>query len=75
MGRLITASAVSGLKERLQAILSESTRATVLLEEEINPDILGGFVFEIDGSRLDASVEGQFARIRRQLVQNNNRIV
>ena len=75
VGRLITASEVSGLKERLQTILSESTRATVLLEEEINPDILGGFVFEIEGRRLDASVEAQFARIRRQLVQNNNRIV
>jgi F-type H+-transporting ATPase subunit delta len=66
---------VFGLKERLQSILSESTGATVLLEEEINPDILGGFVFELDGNRMDASVEGQLAKIRRQLVHNNNRIV
>lgn len=75
VGRLVTASEVSGLKERLQSILSESSGATVILEEEHNPDILGGFVFELDGSRLDASVEGQLAKIRRQLVQNNNRIV
>ena len=75
VGKLVTASEVFGLKERLQSILSESTGATVLLEEEINPDILGGFVFELDGNRMDASVEGQLARIRRQLVQNNNRIV
>lgn len=75
VGRLVTASEVSGLKEHLQTILSESSGATVILEEELNPDILGGFVFELDGSRLDASVEGQLAKIRRQLVQNNNRIV
>lgn len=75
VGRLITASEVSGLKERLQSILSERLGATVLLEEESDPKIIGGFVFELDGSRMDASVEGQLAKIRRQLVQNNNRIV
>ena len=75
VGRLVTASAVSGLRENLQSILSESLQATVFLEEEINPKILGGFVFELDGSRLDASVEGHLDRIRRRLVQNNNRII
>ena len=74
-GKLIAASEVSGLKDRLQEILSENSGATVLLEEELNPEILGGFVLELDGSRLDASVAGQLDKIRRELVQNNNRIV
>ena len=75
VGRLVTACPVLDLKERLQTVLSERYGATVLLEEELNPDIIGGFVFELDGYRMDASVEGQLAKIRRQLVQNNNRIV
>lgn len=75
VGKLIAASEVSGLKDRLQEILSENSGATVLLEEELNPEILGGFVLELDGSRLDASVAGQLDKIRRELVQNNNRIV
>ena len=75
VGRLVTALPVPKLRERLEAILSESTGTSVILEEELNPEILGGFIFELDGCRMDASVEGQLTRIRRQLVQNNNRIV
>lgn len=75
VGRLVTALPVPELRERLEAILSESTGTSVILEEELNPEILGGFIFELDGCRMDASMEGQLARIRRQLVQNTNRIV
>ena len=46
-----------------------------MIVEKIDPEILGGFVFEMDGYRLDASVESQFRRIRRQLIEKNNRIV
>ena len=45
------------------------------LEEKVDPDIIGGFIFELDGYRLDASVENHLSRIRRQLVEKNNRIV
>lgn len=75
VGHLVTASPISGLRERLQETLGESTHAKVVLEEDTDPDLLGGFVFELDGYRLDASVEGQLARIRRQIVEKNNRIV
>lgn len=75
VGRLVTALPIPELKEKLQAVLSESTGASVIFEEELNPGIIGGFIFELDGCRVDASVEGQLAKIRRQLVQNNNRIV
>lgn len=75
VGKLVTAAPVAGLKERLQTALSEKTSVSVLLDEETDPEILGGFVLNIDDLRVDASVEGQFRLLRRELIDNNNRIV
>ena len=75
VGKLVTAAPVAGLKERLQAALAEKTGVSVLLDEDINPEILGGFVLNIDDYRVDASVEGQFRLLRRELLDNTNRIV
>jgi F-type H+-transporting ATPase subunit delta len=75
VGKLVTAAPVAGLKERLQTALSEKTGVSVLLEEDVNPEILGGFILNIDDLMMDASVEGQFRLLRRELIDNNNRIV
>lgn len=75
VGKLVTAAPVAGLKERLQTALSEKTGVSVLLDEETDPEILGGFVLNIDDLRVDASVEGQFRLLRRELLDNTNRIV
>ena len=75
VGRLISASPVMGLKERLEELLKMRTGAQVHLEASVNPELIGGFVFELDGLRLDASVESQFRRIRNELVEKNNRII
>ena len=75
VGRIVLASPVEGLKEKLESLFHERTGAEVQLSETLNPEILGGFIFELDGYMLDASVEKQFRRIRRQLIEKNNRIV
>lgn len=75
VGRVVTAVPVAGLKEKLETLLRERTGADIQVYEKINPDILGGFIFEMDGYRLDASVENQFRKIGRQLIEKNNRIV
>ena len=75
VARLVTAAPVDGLKERLEKLFHERTGADIQIYGKISPEILGGFVFEMDGHRLDASVEAQFRKIRRQLVEKNNRIV
>ena len=71
----MTAAPVDGLKERLEKLFHERTGAEIQIHEKVNPEILGGFVFEMDGYMLDASVETQLRRIRRQLIEKNNRIV
>lgn len=75
VGRLVTASPVPGLKEHLQEILGKETGASVILDEDTDPSILGGFILKIDDLMMDASVEGQFRRIRRELIDNTDRIV
>ena len=75
VGRLVSAEHVPGLRERLEAMLSQRTGATVQIEEDLRPDLLGGFIVEIDGMRLDASVQEQIRRIRSELIDKNNRIV
>ena len=75
VGKLVTAAPVAGLKERLQTALSEKTGVSVLLEEDVSPEILGGFILNIDDLMMDASVEGQLRLLRRELLDNTNRIV
>ena len=75
VGRLITASHNEGLCDRLEHLFHDKTGAQVHLEESVDADIIGGFVFELDGHLMDASVKGHLERIRRQLVEKNNRIV
>jgi len=75
VGRLVTARPIAGLKEKLQNILSERTGASVELDEAVDTSVLGGFILDIDDLRMDASVSGQFRLLRRELIDNNNRIV
>ena len=41
----------------------------------IDPEILGGFILEVDYSRWDASLRGQLNRIKKQYIERNRRIV
>ena len=75
VGSLVSAEHVPGLRERLETMLSQRTGAIVQIEEDLRPDLLGGFIVEIDGMRLDASVLEQIRRIRSELIDKNNRIV
>lgn len=76
VGKIIVACPAEGLVERLGSILRDKTGcAEVHLETTVNQSILGGFVIEIDDMRLDASIAAKFRLLRRELVENNNRIV
>lgn len=75
VGRLVSAVHLEGLKERMEKAIHLDTGAEVHLEEELRPDLIGGFVLEIDGMRLDASVQEQLRGIRRGLIDDGSRIV
>ena len=71
----MTALPDPGLKDKLKQVVLEKTGFDLILEESIDPDIIGGFILEVEDLRMDASVEAQFRRLRRELIDNNNRIV
>jgi F-type H+-transporting ATPase subunit delta len=78
IGKLITAVPVADKeKKRLEKMVENHSKNSVdvILETSVDPDILGGFIFQIDDMRLDASVRQQFELIKKQFIEKNKRIV
>ena len=78
IGKLITAVPVSQeVANRLEKMVEDYSHNSVdvLLETTVDPDIMGGFIFQIDDMRLDASVRQQFDTIKKQFIEKNKRII
>ena len=63
------------LKSRLRDLIEKQTGCRLILKTEVNPSLIGGFVFEVEDTVLDASVSRQLDFIRRQFIEKNRRIV
>jgi F-type H+-transporting ATPase subunit delta len=75
-GKLTTASPINVVTEkRLMAMVENTTGGTIEMEQIIDPEILGGFMFEVDFVRWDASISGQLRRIKKEYIEKNNKIV
>ena len=65
---LVTTSVpVDGLADRIKPLLEKRFGCKVLMEQAVDPSILGGFVVEIDGLELDQSLRGRMERVVRSL--------
>lgn len=65
----------SALESRLRDLVEKQTGCRLILKTEVNPSLIGGFVFEVEDTVLDASVSRQLDFIRRQFIEKNRRIV
>lgn len=63
------------LEERFRNIIEEKTGKRLMLTTEVDPSLLGGFVFETEDQLLDASVSHQLDLIKKQFLEKNRRIV
>ena len=63
--------AAEGLAEKIQALLSTQTKKQVELEIRTDESIIGGFVLQVESSRLDASVKRSLTRLRRKFAEAN----
>ena len=63
------------LESRLRELIEKQTDCKLILKTEVNPSLIGGFVFEVEDTILDASVSRQLDIIRRQFIEKNRRIV
>ena len=63
------------LLQRLKALVKQKTGDDVIIEVDVDPSIIGGFVFDIDDYLMDASVKRQLDIIREQFIERNRRII
>lgn len=70
--RASVVSAVALSKEQLEAVrqqLAGKGKSEILIENKVDPEILGGLVINVGGKVLDASLAQQLNRLRRELQQ------
>ncbi len=58
------------IRERLITLLEKQTNADIELIEELDEDLVGGFVFKYDHLEYDASIRKQIQRLRRDFASN-----
>jgi F-type H+-transporting ATPase subunit delta len=58
------------LKKHFIKTIEEITSKSVLLKEEINPALIGGFVLTIGDRRIDDSVSGKLRLLKQELIKN-----
>ena len=76
VGKLTTAVPIAPEEvERIRRIVVESAGGTAEFTTQVDPDIEGGFIFEINTYRLNASVADQMRRVKQQFIEKNRRIV
>ena len=63
------------LESRLRALIEKETGDGLILRTKVDPSLIGGFVFEVEDTVLDASVVRQIDVIRHQFKEMNRRIV
>lgn len=58
--------------ERLRNLVSKSYRDTKFeYSYKVDPAIIGGFIIDVDSTRLDASINGELEQLRQNLITGN----
>ncbi len=63
------------MEEKIIRRASDILGKSIELETVVDPEIIGGFILDIDDYRIDASVLSQVNKIKRKLIDKNRRIV
>ena len=62
-------------KKRVHSTSTQQLNSEMELETVVDPKIEGGFILDVNGYRLDASVAAQLKRVKKQFIDKNRRIV
>lgn len=74
--KLVTAVPIDeGIETRIRRAAGVVLHMKMELETEIKPEIEGGFIFDYNDYRLDASILNQLKRVKQQFIDKNRRIV
>ncbi len=57
------------LKKELKDKLSKELDKTIILEEQVKPDLLGGFILHIGNSQIDNSIKNSLQRLKLNFIK------
>ena len=63
------------LESQLRELLQRECKDNVVFTQKVNPDLIGGFVLEVNDKVIDTSVKSKLATIRIELDEMNKRLV
>jgi F-type H+-transporting ATPase subunit delta len=73
---IITASLTTAVKidsdvmKKIVSLIEKQTKATIKLQENINENIIGGFVLDYDDYEYDASIRHQIKKLKKEFDSN-----
>ena len=71
-GKLTTAIEINAtIEDHLMAMIEKQTNGTLELEKTVNPDILGGFMIEVDNLHWDATLKNELRSIKNKLIESS----
>jgi len=56
------------VKKQITDLISEGFKTKVELKETIDPEIIGGFILQIDDNYIDASIRNKLRKIKKELI-------
>lgn len=76
VAKIVTAVPLErSMEERITNTASRMLHCAIELDRVVDPAIEGGFIFDINDYRLDASVATQIRKFKQQFIEKNRRIV
>lgn len=71
--RIVTAAKLPEEEmKKLRAVVEKSFSDTTFeYSEEVNPDLIGGFIIDVDSVRMDASLSNELEQLRQNLIRSN----
>ncbi|MGN1226851.1 MAG: F0F1 ATP synthase subunit delta, partial [Candidatus Cryptobacteroides sp.] len=73
--RLTTAGEAPQLDEQIRESLKDRFEGKMVFSHKVKPELIGGFVLEIDDKVMDTSVKSKLEKIRRHFDDLNKRLV
>ena len=70
---LTTAVENPELAEKLAELMKWQGFTKIDFKTEVNPDLIGGFIVQVEDKRLDASIASQLRDIRKEWEENNRK--
>ncbi|HNS16250.1 MAG TPA: ATP synthase F1 subunit delta [Bacteroidales bacterium] len=58
------------LRRKVIALLEEQTRARIQLNEEVDPELIGGFIINVGDQQYDTSIQRKLLLLRREFEGN-----